>query len=147
MIGKIARVPLREVWKHEALDFTRWLEENIDVLNEVLDLSLTAAEREQPAGDFNVDLVAEDEAGDPVVIESQLGKSDHGHLGKVLTYLAAVGAKRAIWIVADPRPEHVGAISWLNESSSGFFYLLKVEAIKIGEFWVFQPEIRFQFGC
>lgn len=133
MIGKIERVALREVWKHEALDFTRWLEENIDVLNEAIDLSLTTAEREQPAGDFNVDLVAEDEAGNPVVIESQLEKSDHNHLGKVLTYLAAVGAKRAVWIVADPRAEHVGAISWLNESSSGHFYLLKVEAIKIGQ--------------
>jgi hypothetical protein len=39
MIGKIQRVPLREVWKHEALDFTKWLEDNIDVLNDVLDLT------------------------------------------------------------------------------------------------------------
>ncbi len=65
MIGKIQRVPLREVWKHEALDFTKWLEDNIDVLNDVLDLSLSNPEREQSAGDFSVDLVAEDEAGTP----------------------------------------------------------------------------------
>jgi hypothetical protein len=133
MIGKIQRVPLREVWKHEALDFTKWLEDNIDVLNEVLDLSLSNAEREQSAGDFTVDLVAEDEAGNPVVIENQLEKSDHSHLGKLITYLSAIGAKTAIWIVADPRPEHVGAISWLNESSSVAFYLLKIEGIRIGE--------------
>lgn len=63
MIGKIQRVPLREIWKHEALDLTRWLKDNIDVLNEVLDLSLSNAEREQSAGDFSVDLVAEDEDG------------------------------------------------------------------------------------
>ena len=69
MIGKLERVPLREVWKHEALDFTRWLEENIDVLGEALDLNLSSAEREQHAGAFSVDLVAEDEGGDPVVIE------------------------------------------------------------------------------
>ena len=37
MVGKIKRVSLREVWKHEAKDFTTWLEENIDVLNEVID--------------------------------------------------------------------------------------------------------------
>ena len=37
MIQKIARIPLREAFKHEALDFTRWLNENIDVLNDVLD--------------------------------------------------------------------------------------------------------------
>jgi hypothetical protein len=41
-------------------------------------------------------------------------------------------ARAAIWIVANPRPEHVSAIAWLNESSSASFYLLKLEAIKIG---------------
>ena len=71
MIGKINRVALREVWKHEALDFTQWLEENIDVLNEVLDINLSNPEREKVAGSFNVDIVAEDDSGDPVVIENQ----------------------------------------------------------------------------
>jgi hypothetical protein len=36
VIGKIQRVPLREVWKHEALDFTTWLRENIDVVSDVV---------------------------------------------------------------------------------------------------------------
>jgi hypothetical protein len=130
-IGKIQRVPLREVWKHEALDFTRWLENNIDVLGEVIDLPLSNAERERHAGDFNVDLVAQDESGNLVVIENQLEKSNHDHLGKVVTYLAAMGAKTALWIVSEPRPEHVQAITWLNESSAASFYLLKVEGIKI----------------
>jgi hypothetical protein len=133
MIGKLQRVPLREVWQHEALDFTTWLEDNLDVLNDALDITLSGAEREQSAGAFNVDLVAEDEAGNPVVIENQLQKSDHDHLGKLITYLTAIDAKTAIWIVSDPRPEHVRAISWLNESSPAAFYLLKVEAIKIGD--------------
>jgi hypothetical protein len=133
MIGKLQRVSLRDVWKHEALDFTRWLEDNLDVLNDVLDITLSGAEREQSAGAFHVDLVAEDEVGNPVVIENQLGKSDHDHLGKLITYLTAIEAKTAIWIVSNPRPEHVRAISWLNESSSAAFYLLKVEAIKIGD--------------
>lgn len=133
MIGKIQRVALREVWKHEALDFTQWLQDNIDVLNEVLDFNLSSPEREQSAGSFNVDLVAEDDSGNPVIIENQLEKSDHNHLGKIITYLVAIGAKTAIWIVADPRPEHVSSINWLNESSSADFYLLKIDAIKIGE--------------
>ena len=133
MIGKIESVPLRDIWKHEAYDFTSWLQENIDVLNDVLGLSLSNPEREQSAGSFNVDLVAEDENGNPVIIENQLEKSDHNHLGKLITYLIAIGAKTAIWIVADPRPEHIGAISWLNESSSANFYLFKVEGIKIGD--------------
>lgn len=133
MIGKIRRVALREVWRHEALDLTTWLTDNIDVLNEALDLSLSNPEREQSAGAFNVDIVAEDENGNPVIIENQLEKSDHDHLGKLITYLVALGSKTAIWIVSDPRPEHIASISWLNESSSGSFYLLKLEAIQIDE--------------
>lgn len=133
MIGKLERVSLREVWRHEAYDFTAWLQDNIDVLNDVIDLSLASAEREQSAGKFSVDLVAEDDAGNPVVIENQLEKSNHEHLGKLITYLTAIGAKAGIWIVSHPRPEHIGAISWLNESSGADFYLLKVEAIQIGD--------------
>lgn len=132
MIGKIQRVPLREVWKHEALDLTKWLQDNIEVLNEPLDLSLSNAEREQSAGDFNVDLVAEDEDGSLVVIENQLEKSDHAHLGKLITYLTAINEKKAVWIVPEPRPEHVAAITWLSEGSAAAFYLLKIEGIRIG---------------
>jgi len=133
MIGKLERVPLREVWKHEATDFTRWLEENIDVLGEALDLNLSSAVREQTTGSFSVDLVAENQGGDLVVIECQLEKSDHDHLGKLVTYLSAIGAKTAIWIVADAKPEHALAISWLNGSSAADFYLVKVEAVRIEE--------------
>lgn len=133
MIGKLERVPLREVWKNEATDFTRWLQDNIDVLNGVLEITLTSPEREQAAGPFSVDLVAEDDGGNPVIIENQLEKSDHDHLGKLITYLTAFDAKTAIWIVANPRPEHVKAVAWLNEASSGNFYLIKVEAIRIEE--------------
>src|SRR5690349_5541424 len=125
-IGRLQRVALREVWKHEALDFTQWLQNNIEVLNETLDLNLTGADRERAAGDFSVDLVAEDEDGGTVVIENQLEKSNHDHLGKLITYLTAIGAKTAIWIVSDPRPEHVAAIGWLNASSSAAFYVVKV---------------------
>jgi len=133
MIGKVDRVKLREVWKHEARDFTKWLEENIDVLNDITNLNLVSAEREKSAGKFSVDLVAEDSDGATVVIENQLERSNHDHLGKLITYLTSIEAKIAIWIVSDPRPEHIRAISWLNESSSASFYLIKVEAIQIGK--------------
>lgn len=132
-IGKLKRVPLREVWKHEAYDFTQWLQENIDVLNDALDLNLVNVDREQTAGSFSIDLVAEDEGGGTVIIENQLEKSNHDHLGKLITYLTAMGAKAAIWIVSDPRPEHVAAVAWLNESSSAAFYMVKVEAVRISE--------------
>ena len=132
-IGKLERVPLRQVWEHEAHDFTQWLQENIDVLNAALDLNLVNVDREQAAGSFSIDLVAEDEGGGTVIIENQLEKSNHDHLGKLITYLTSMGAKSAIWIVSEPRPEHVSAINWLNESSSATFYMVKVEAVRIGE--------------
>lgn len=132
-IGKLQRVPLREVWKHEAYDFTQWLQENIDVLNSALDLNLVNVDREQAAGSFSIDLVAEDEGGGTVIIENQLEKSNHDHLGKLITYLTAMSARVAIWIVSEPRPEHVAAVAWLNESTGADFYLVKVEAVKIGD--------------
>jgi RecB family endonuclease NucS len=95
-IGKIARVPLREVWKHEAANFTTWLRDNIDVLNDQLDIALANPEIEQAAGAFAVDLVAEDASGNPVIIENQLEKTNHDHLGKLLTYLVSFEAKTAI---------------------------------------------------
>lgn len=131
-IGKLQRVPLRQVWEHEAYDFTAWLQENIDVLNEALDLTLVNVDREQAAGSFSIDLVAEDEGGGTVIIENQLEKSNHDHLGKLITYLTAMNAKAAVWIVSEPRPEHVAAMTWLNDTGSAQFYMVKVEAVKIG---------------
>lgn len=132
-IGKITREHLRDVWKHEAKDFTTWLVDNVDVLTDALGFTLKNPEREQSAGDFSVDLTAEDEDGNPVVIENQLEKSNHDHLGKLITYVSSLGARTALWIVAHPRPEHVQAITWLNSSGLARFYLLKIEAIRIGE--------------
>ena len=133
MIGKIQRVPIRDVWRSEAGDFTCWLEENTDVIAEQIGIPLRNVEREKGAGAFWVDLVAEDEKGDVVIIENQLEKSDHDHLGKVITYLVAMDAKTAIWITPDPRPEHIRAVSWLNESTPASFFLFKLEAVRINE--------------
>lgn len=133
-IGRLQRVKLRDVWSHEAHDFTRWLEQNIDVLNDAIGFTLSIVERETAAGDFRVDLVAEDELGQSVIIENQLERSNHDHLGKLLTYLTVFEAKTAIWIVKEARAEHIGVISWLNElSPSDSFYLLKLEAIQIDD--------------
>ncbi len=132
-IGKISRIPIRDLWNHEAYDFTTWLRDNIDVLNDSLNMNLSSVENEHSVGSFNIDLVAEDDDGNVVVIENQLEKSDHDHLGKLITYLTAMDAKTAIWIVSEPRQEHVKAVSWLNEATSASFYLFKLEAIQIGD--------------
>lgn len=101
LISKIKKVPLRELWQDEARDFTSWLEKNIDYLNEQVGLGITIVEREKRVGDFSVDLVGENESG-LVIIENQLERTDHDHLGKILTYLSMIGAKTAIWITGAP---------------------------------------------
>ena len=132
MIERITRVHLRDIWRHEAYNFTRWLQENIDILKEVIGLEIINPEVEQSTGSFNVDITAEDASGNIIVIENQLEKSNHDHLGKIITYLTSFEAKVAIWIVAEPRQEHINAVSWLNESTEADFYLIKIEGIKIG---------------
>lgn len=134
-IRRIKQINLRDVWPHEAYDFTTWLEENIDVLSEelIVGLDSESVRREQSAGSFSVDLVADNELGQTVIIENQLSRSDHDHLGKVLTYAAAFESNTAIWIVGDPRPEHVKAATWLNDSSDLSLYMFKIQAIQIDE--------------
>lgn len=135
-IGRMQKVSLREVWEHEENSFTPWLQKHINILNEVLEqeetnLSLSDPEREQDTENFFVDIVAEDDSGNTVIIENQLEKSNHDHLGKLVTYLATTEAKAAIWIVSEPRQEHIDAVSWLNRSQLANFYLIKLEAYKI----------------
>ena len=132
-VGRIAKLELKAAWPNEVA-FTRWLEENIDVLADAIDLRLINVQRERNVGDFSLDLSAEQDGTEGlVVIENQIERSDHDHLGKLLTYLAGIdGAKAAVWIVREPRPEHVKALSWLNTSVEGTdFYLVKLEAIAI----------------
>ncbi len=134
-VGKLRRLDIREVWQHEARDFSTWLEENIDVLSDVLGTSLTVLQREEPAGAFKVDIIAQDEVGNRVIIENQLEKTDHDHLGKLVTYFTNLDAKKAIWLTSLPRPEHKRSIEWLNEVTPTDleFYLVRMEAYQIDD--------------
>lgn len=132
-IGRLEPIPIREVWEKEESDFTPWLEENIDILGEKLGIELSNPEKEKRAGSFQVDLLAEDANSEPVIIECQFGKSDHDHLGKILTYVTQLNAKTAIWICETPRQEHIKTFSWLNEVVPIDFYLLQVGAFRIGD--------------
>lgn len=132
-IGKMERVALRELWKHEERGFSAWLETNLEMLSDAIGVTLSDPQRERLAGNFQVDLVAEDENGDRVIVENQLEATDHDHLGKLLTYLTNLDAKAAIWITSAPRPEHIRAIQWLNETTPDdiAFYLVRLAAYRI----------------
>jgi len=134
-IGRLEKVPLRGIWPNEARDFTTWLAENLDFLGEALGLSLSLVEQEAAAGIFSADVLAEDADGNPIIIENQLERTDHDHLGKLITYLSNLDAKTAIWITSDPRPEHEAAIHWLNQTlpADVALYLVKLDAYRIGD--------------
>lgn len=133
-ISQIEIVPIREAFSHEVHNFTVWLESNIEALSERLGFPLTVIEREKSVGSFNVDLYCEDIHGDYVIIENQLERTDHSHLGQLLTYLVNLDAKTAIWVATEIRSEHQRVIDWLNEVTSEdmAFFAVQVEAIRIG---------------
>jgi hypothetical protein len=132
-VGRLQVEPIRKAFPKEALDFTTWLETHIEALSERLGVDLSVIEREKGVGDFNVDLLCEYGEEKRAIIENQLEKTDHDHLGKMLTYLVNLDASMAVWITTEPRPEHQKVVAWLNESTSAdlSFYLLKIEAIRI----------------
>ena len=132
-ISRLKSVPLRSLWPNEAYDFTTWLAENLDLLGETLGMELSLLEQEASAGVFSADIPAEDASGNPVVIENQLERTDHDHLGKPITYLSNLDAKAAVWITSEPRLEHEKAIHWLNETlpADAAFYLVRIETYQI----------------
>jgi hypothetical protein len=132
-IGRLEPVAIRELWKHEERGFSAWLESNLERLSEAIGVPLSDPQREILAGDFQCDLVAEDGNGDRVISENQLEATNHDHLGKLLTYLTNLEASAAIWISTAPRPEHIRAIQWLNETTPDniSFYLVRLAAYRI----------------
>lgn len=136
-LGRIEQVELREVWKHEATNFTKWLAkpENLDLLSEEIDIELSLIDTEYNVGRFNVDIYAEELSADrKVIIENQLERTDHDHLGKLITYASGLDAEVIIWIVKEVLEEHQQAIDWLNENTNEKinFFAIRMEVWKIG---------------
>lgn len=137
-LGKLEEVDIRELWKHEQYDFSEWLskEENIELLNDEIGLTLTDIQKEVFVGTYRCDLVAKDETtGIKVIIENQLEATNHDHLGKIITYASGLDANVVIWIVKEAREEHRSAIEWLNNKTANelSFFLMEIRAYKIGD--------------
>ncbi len=126
---------LREVWPHEAHDFTPWLAKNIAILSDEVGIDISIEETESSVGDFNVDIFATDaDTGKKIIIENQLEETDHDHLGKLITYASGKSADLVIWLVRKARPEHRAAIEWLNNhTDEGVgFILCEIKVFRIG---------------
>ena len=134
--GNLKSIDLRHIWHREDEDFTPWLfkKENLTRLADVLNMELDPLEKEMEVGQFYADIVCRNTADSSlVVIENQLGETDHDHLGKVLTYAAELRAATVIWVAAEFASEHSNALNWLNENMSDHFQFfgVKLELIKV----------------
>ena len=137
-LGRLKEVDIRNLWSHEQYDFSEWLSkhENLELLNEVIGITLSEVEKEVYVGSYRCDLVGNDETtGDKVIIENQLEASNHDHLGKIITYASGLDAKVIVWIVKEAREEHRSAIEWLNNNTSERlnFFLIEIHAYQIGD--------------
>lgn len=136
-IGKLEVLDLKDVFKHEAGDFTPWLaQEGLEILGQALGMSLNFVAREVSVGDFRADIKARDDDGNIIVIENQFNLTNHDHLGKMLTYVAGIeDVQTAIWITENVREEHRAVIDWLNNHTNENvnFFLVQVKAVQIGD--------------
>ena len=143
-LGNLEPVNVRKIWAHEAHDFTPWLADNLDRLGAELGMNLELVAKEVSTGPFYLDILArETDLEVNVAIENQLGGSDHGHLGQLLTYAAGHDARILIWVALGFDDAHREALSYLNRLLPGQLeiYGVEIRAWQIGDS-LYAPDFR-----
>jgi hypothetical protein len=129
-LGRLQRCELRESWAGEASAFTPWLAspDALPLLGEALGLELELEAQERSVGPFRADILCREvQTGHWVLIENQLERSDHTHLGQLLTYASGLEAVTIVWVVARFTEEHRSALDWLNRITDEHFRFFGVE--------------------
>ena len=137
-LGRLTKVDLREYWKREDTHFTPWLaqEENISLLGDTIGMELEVQGQEANVGPFRADILCRNTADDTLVlIENQLERTDHTHLGQLITYAAGLDAVTLVWVVQRFTEEHRAALDWLNRITDDDFHFfgLEIELWQIGD--------------
>jgi len=137
-LGRLQQVDLRKVWNDESRDFTPWLarDDNLASLGETIGIDLELEAQEKNVGPFRADILCKNTlTNDWVLIENQLDKTDHIHLGQLLTYGAGLEAVTIVWIARHFTDEHRATLDWLNEITDERFnfFGLEIELWRIGE--------------
>ncbi len=136
--GKLKRLreqEIRTIWPFEK-DFSLWLATNISNLNNILNIRIEIQEMERPVDIFKLDMSGTDAVSQrPVVIENQYGKSDHDHLGKLITYSADREAGILIWVANEIQVAHRNAVEWLNKITPQemSFYAIELEVLVVDD--------------
>ncbi|MBI5820320.1 MAG: DUF4268 domain-containing protein [Verrucomicrobia bacterium] len=136
-LGRMQQVDLRKVWLSESGYFTPWLaqDDNISLLADTLGMDLELEAQEKGVGPYRADIVCKDTTdGTLVLIENQLEKTDHTHLGQLMTYAAGLDAVTIVWIAERFTDEHRAALDWLNEITGENIscFGLEIELWRIG---------------
>jgi hypothetical protein len=137
-LARLERVDVRKIWSSEASSFTPWLasDENISLLSETIGIDLDVEAQEKAVGLFRADILCKDSATDNwVLIENQLERTDHSHLGQLLTYAAGLDAVTIVWISPAFTEEHRATLDWLNQITDERFNFLglEIELWRIGD--------------
>lgn len=134
-IATLKKINLRDVWQDEG-QFSDWLSDNLSRLGDELGMELERSEREKAVGPFSADIICVDQISKcNVVIENQFTRTDHDHLGKMITYASGLQSQIIIWVAPRFRDQHRSAIDWLNDISgpeTGFFGVV-LEAFQISD--------------
>lgn len=136
-LGRLEKIDLSTYWQGEDTDFTPWLAQadNLKILGDALGMELEVVTEDQRAGSFPVDLLCRDQtSGRWVLVENQLDATDFSHLGRLITYAAALDACNVVWIASHFSPEHRAALEWLNRVTQEevIFFGLEIELWRIG---------------
>ncbi len=137
----------RKMWSNEQYDFTPWLVDHIEELGEKIGMELEVVGREVSVGPYSADILAkETSTNNYVVIENQLEKTNHDHLGKSITYASALNAKTIVWIATDFTEEHKKAFDWLNDNTNEelAFWAIQLELWQISDD---TASMRFNIVC
>jgi hypothetical protein len=137
-LGRLKKLTLRTYWEREDTHFTPWLaeDENISLLSDTIGIELEVQEQEANVGPFRADILCRNTADNTLVlIENQLERTDHKHLGQLMTYAAGLDAVTLVWVVERFTEEHRAALDWLNRiTDDGFhFFGLEIELWQIGD--------------
>ncbi len=142
-LGNLKKIDPRDKWPNESSNFTPWLADYLDDLGNTLGLELEFENTEVAVGPYLADILAKDSGTNKyVVIENQLEKTNHDHLGKCITYASVLDASAMIWIATDFTDEHKKALDWLNDHTSDdiSFYGVTLELWQIDDS---KPAVRF----
>ena len=148
-LGRLKKVTVREVWANEARDFTPWLAkaDNINLLGKTIGLHLEVEAQEQSVGPYRADILCRNlNDATWVLVENQLERTDHNHLGQLLTYAAGLDAVTIVWVAESFTEEHRAALDWLNEKTPEDinFFGLEIELWRIGNS---QIAPKFNLAC